>query len=80
MMATLDDYMTIDVKERMARAGYRRIKTLDVKTAHIDLHVSNLHPAVDIFTWETAKGTEKALAYVRVNGKTSILPVMEESA
>lgn len=90
-MATLDDFIPkpvqethrlpssgTDLNDRMAAAGFRRIKRIDLKTVCIDLHVSDRHPAVSIFTWETAQGIDKALAYVRINGETSILPVMGE--
>jgi hypothetical protein len=84
-MRTLDDYLQpfpfwnklpkAGLKDRMAAAGFRRIKRLDLKTVSIDLHVSDRHPAVSIFTWETAQGIDKALAYVRVGGDTRILAV-----
>jgi len=84
-MRTLDDYLQpvqetyklpkAGLKDRMAAAGFRRIKRLDLKTVSIDLHVSDRHPAVSIFTWETAGGTDRALAYVRIGDDTSILSV-----
>jgi len=75
-MRTLDDYLPRGgLRERMASAGFRRIKRLDLKTVCIDLHVSERHPAVSIFTWETAQGIDKALAYVRIHDETSILRV-----
>ena len=71
-MRTLDDYLQpvqetyklpkAGLKDRMAAAGFRRIKRLDLKTVSIDLHVSDSHPAVSIFTWESAQGIDKALA------------------
>lgn len=77
-MATLDDFMPKGLRGRMAAAGFRRIKRIDLKTVCIDLHVSDRHPAVSIFTWETAQGIDKALAYVRIHGETSILSVKGE--